>query len=181
MIYKTSNKLIPAFTVIEMLIVLIIMWILLMLVVGLSWNQIQKIQDKTVKEAIVSEWQSRYSRNLWSSSFAGIMYDNMEVNLIKNQGNIDFTYNTTDNTWIQNTFSDNFIIKYIGGVNEITLKYYPYKISCEIWKEKVENLNIIVRINDRKDYCFEIKQKNCRLLELSESKCDTLKKDLWVE
>lgn len=182
MIYKTNNKLISAFTIIEMLIVLIIMGILLMLVIGLSWDQIQKIQDKTVKESIVSEWQSRYSRNLWSSSFAWIMYDNMEIGLVRDENCINFTYNTTSNTWIENTFSDKFVIKYVGWNDDIKLKYHPYNISCEIWDEEdIEKLDVIVRINDRKDYCFEINQKNCRLIEMSESKCELLKKDTWIE
>lgn len=183
MIWKKNNKKISAFTLVEMLIVLIIMGILLMLVVWLSWDQIKKVQDKTVKETIISEWQSRYSRNLWSSSFAWIMYDSMEVNLVKDENKIDFIYNAMkDNAWIENTLSDKFVIKYINGVDNITLKYNPYKISCEIWDdEKTEKLDIIVRINDRKDYCFEINPKNCRLLEMSESNCDLLKGKSWIE
>lgn len=183
MIWRKNNKKFSAFTLVEMLIVLIIMGILLMLVVGLSWDQIKKVQDKTVKETIISEWQSRYSRNLWSSSFAWIMYDIMEVNLVKDENKIDFTYNAIkDNTTMQNTLSDKFVIKYINGVDNITLKYHPYKISCEIWdKENTKNLDIIVRINDRKDYCFEINPKNCRLLEMSESNCDLLRQKAWIE
>ena len=64
-----------AFTLIEMMIVLIIVWILLMATLYLSNEQIQKVKDKTVKEAILSEWQSRYSRNLWSSSIQWTIYD----------------------------------------------------------------------------------------------------------
>ena len=76
---KNQNMSHYGFTLIEMVIVLIIMWILLMLTVWLSWQQIQKVKDKTVKESILAEMQSRYSRNLWSSSIRWNMYNDMEV------------------------------------------------------------------------------------------------------
>ena len=111
------------------------------------------------------------------------MYDSMQINLVKDENKIDFVYNAIkNNTWIENTLSDKFVIKYINWLDNITLKYHPYKISCEIWdKENTENLDIVVRINDRKDYCFEINPKNCRLLEMSESNCDILKEKAWIE
>jgi prepilin-type N-terminal cleavage/methylation domain-containing protein len=61
---KNQNKKPYAFTLIEMLIVLIVMGIMLMVTLYLSGDQIQKVKDKTVKESILAEMQSRYSRNL---------------------------------------------------------------------------------------------------------------------
>jgi hypothetical protein len=29
-------------------------------------------------------------------------------------------------------------------------------------------------VNDNKDYCFEIDKQNCRMIDVSESKCDDL-------
>jgi hypothetical protein len=37
---------------------------MLMATVYMSGDQIQKVRDKTVKESILAEMQSRYSRNL---------------------------------------------------------------------------------------------------------------------
>jgi prepilin-type N-terminal cleavage/methylation domain-containing protein len=53
-----------AFTLIEMVIVLVIVGIMLSITMYLSAEQIQKVKDKTVKESIIAEMQSRYSRNL---------------------------------------------------------------------------------------------------------------------
>jgi prepilin-type N-terminal cleavage/methylation domain-containing protein len=61
---KDQNLLHYGFTLIEMLIVLIVMGILLIATLHLSVDQIQKVKDKTVKESILAEMQSRYSRNL---------------------------------------------------------------------------------------------------------------------
>lgn len=177
---KNQNISHKAFTLVEMIIVLIIMGILLMFTVGLSGQQIQKVRDKSVKESILAEMQTRYSRNLWSSSFAWEMYDNMVVKLAKWEGKIDFTYESNGKDIIENTFSDHFEIKYLtfnsdsaGGENSVNIKYSPYKISCEIWENK-NNVVIVARVNDSKDYCFEIKQKNCRLTEISEENCNIL-------
>ena len=248
---KNQNILLNAFTLIEMMIVLIIIWILLMSTVYLSWEQIQKVKDKTVKESILAEMQSRYSRNLWSSSFAGMIYDTMDITFSTWENKIDFTYNAKnsegnsiknkcdlngdwksntadadryyahcgawkpdkpqacdlDGNWKfntadevryyahcgawknivtenkENSFSDRFEIKYIAknyGYNGdtldptegITLKYSPYQMSCKIWgDENNKNVVIIARVNDNKIYCFEIAQKNCRLVAVSEEKC----------
>jgi len=159
--------------------------------VFLSGEQIQKVKNKTVKESILAEMQSRYSRNLWSSSFAGEMYDSMDVTFSSWSNQIKFKYNTGDNGgWIENIFSDRFEIKYIikdydyisvpsnsNLTGSISLKYLPYKISCTIWEEDegITNVVFVARVNDNKDYCFEINQKNCRLVEVSNSKCETLK------
>ena len=191
---KNQNISHKAFTLIEMMIVLLIMGIILLFTVGLSGQQIQKVKNKAVKESILAEMQMRYSRNLWSSSFSKVMYSTMDVKLAKWENKIDFVYNARDSKGnnIENTFTDFFEIKYlwinyiawkkVTEKSDIALEYSPYKISCKIWdNEKNESLVIITRVNNNKDYCFEIKQKNCRLTEMSEMDCDTLKRSAWIE
>ena len=175
-----------AFTLVEMIIVLIIMGIMLMFTVALSWQQIQKVKNKSVKESILAEMQTRYSRNLWSSSFAWKMYNTMNIKFTKWESKIDFLYDVVKNKLsdndIENIFSDHFEIKHItfnpdssspSDESNVNIKYSPYKISCEIWENK-SNVIIVTRVNDSKDYCFEIKQKNCRLTEISEENCNIL-------
>jgi len=191
MIQKRENQNVShkAFTLIEMVIVLIIMWIMLMFTVSLSGDQIQKVKNKAVKESILAEMQNRYSRNLWSSSFAWKMYNTMDVKLVKWENKINFKYDVIkkepEDKDIENTFTDHFEIKYIlfdsdnaisGGENSVDINYSPYKISCKIWENK-NKVVIVARVNDNKDYCFEIKQNNCRLTEISEEHCNTLTKD----
>ena len=172
-----------------MVIVLVVMWIMLMVTLFLSSDQIQKVKDKTVKESILAEMQTRYSRNLWSSSFAWVMYSTLDVTLYTEENKIDFNYNPIgDATGVNNTFTDNFKILGIypnyhfeGKPSEesdiMNLQYAPYKLSCKMWEgeQSYDNVVIIIRMNDSRDYCFEIKQKNCRLIEVSEEKCTTLK------
>jgi len=189
---KNQNKKHYAFTLIEMLIVLIVMGIMLMVTLYLSGDQIQKVKDKTVKESILAEMQSRYSRNLWSSSFAGTIYDHMDVTFSWWSNEISFSYYTGNNSeessepFFTNQFIDKYTIRYITPnydfnetpqeqISSITLQYNPYKISCKIWDEGYDNIIMVTRVNDSRDYCFEINQKNCRLIEVSEEKCKILK------
>ncbi len=185
---KSQNKKYKAFTLIEMLIVLIVMWIMLMVTLFLSGDQIQKVRNKTVKESILAEMQSRYSRNLWSSSFAWTMYDHMDVELTKWSNEFIFSYYTwnSEEPFLTNRLIDNFNIIYITTGynfeqasdapsidNTIKLKYIPYQISCEIeWNS--QNVVIVTRVNDSQDYCFEISKQNCRLIEISPEKCKIL-------
>ena len=181
---RNQNISLKAFTLVELVIVLVIIGIMLMATVYLSGEQIQKVKDKTVKESILAEMQSRYSRNLWSSSYGSwIIYDTMEINIENESNNINFEY-LNDNHEVQTgVFVDKFKIKYITtdydtleSLNYITLKYTPYNISCKIWDNEYTNLFVMVRVNDSRDYCFTIHQKNCRLIEMSELKCIDLKK-----
>lgn len=186
---KNQNKKYNAFTLIEMLIVLIVMWIMLMVTLFLSGDQIQKVRNKTVKETILAEMQSRYSRNLWSSSFAWTMYDHMDVEIWKWKNEFVFSYYTwnSEESFLTNRLVDSFKIIYITtGYNfeqtttiqpiegTIKLKYVPYQISCEIeWNS--QNAIIVTRVNDSQDYCFEINKQNCRLIEISSDKCKDFK------
>ena len=183
---ENQNNKYYAFTLLEMIIVLIIMGIMLLVTLRLSWDQIQKVKDKTVKESILAEMQSRYSRNLWSSSFGWKMYDTMTVDMKNGDNNINFKYTYWDHLNYENVFIDRFEVKYIGmdydftwnppaTESELKLEYNPYKLSCKIWEDK-KSATIIVRVNDSKNYCFEIKQKNCRLVDVSADKCETLSK-----
>ena len=164
-----------SFTLVEMVIVLLIIGILTMLTMWLSGDQINKVQDKTVKESFISEWQSRYSRNVWSSSFAGKMYEYMDLSLSWWANQLWFHYqmlNSEDS--IDNTFSDKFVI---SGDSNTTIRYTPYNIKCEWWKKdswwdidtwdmKNGNLKFMINVRDSRNYCFEINQNNCRLIEI---------------
>lgn len=161
-----------AFTLIEMIIVLIVMWILLMMSIWMSGSQVQKIQNKTVKESILSEWQSRYSRNLGSSSFAWEHYDTMNVEITSWSNQIKFIYSWDNITWSEIIFTDRFEIISVSWYNSpVTIKYNPYKISCSWWnwEEEEEKLQFTALVNNSQDYCFEINSKNCRLMEV---KCE---------
>ena len=191
-IKKLQYKSVSAFTLIEMVIVLVIIGILLMSTLYFTGEQIQKVRDKTVKESILAEWQSRFSRNLWSSSYEWKMYDHLDISLASGDNKITFDYipKNSEDTWVNNEFTDRFVISNIiinpnkyNSKENITFRYRPYQISCEWWDKDNKSDNIdtwsmnnsllfIARVNDSRDYCFEIQKKNCRLMEVSAERCN---------
>ena len=181
------------FTLVELLIVLVIVWMLTVFSLWISNDQIQKVKNKTVKESILSEWQSRYSRNLWSSSISWTIYKHMDITLSSWSNEIEisyFTWDNDENPFIENSFTNKFIIKNIFSweyntalstqdtLNDTTLEYYPYRIACKIknWENELDKITLTININNREnaDYCFELNSKNCRLIEVHSSKC-------WIE
>lgn len=190
-IKKLQHKSVSAFTLIEMVIVLVIIGILLMSTLYFTGEQIQKVRDKTVKESILAEWQSRFSRNLWSSSYGWKMYDHLDISLTSGDNKITFEYipKNSEDTGVNNEFTDRFVISNIiinpnnyDSTENITFRYRPYQISCEWWTKNDGNnidtrdmnnsLLFIARVNDSRDYCFEIQKKNCRLMEVSAERCN---------
>ena len=191
-IKKLQHKSVSAFTLIEMVIVLVIIGILLMSTLYFTGEQIQKVRDKTVKESILAEWQSRFSRNLWSSSYGWKMYDHLDISLTSGDNKITFKYipKNSEDTGVNNEFTDRFVISNIiidpnnyDSTENITFRYRPYQISCEWWNKKDDgddigiwimnnSLLFIARVNDSRDYCFEIQKKNCRLMEVSAERCN---------
>ena len=148
-----------AFTLIELMIVIPIIGIIVLLVMSLSGTQLQNLQQKVVKERILSTYQSYYSKNLTSSYFAGSRYETMHL-FLEQEGNA-FTFNfipaeSNDNDIKGNfdlanekmIFSDRFVIENIltnprdldptklAPKQRLTITYNPYEISCTIRAEE---------------------------------------------
>ncbi|MDR0607689.1 MAG: type II secretion system GspH family protein [Candidatus Peribacteria bacterium] len=104
-----------AFTLMEMLIVLIIMGIITMMTMGFTGDQLQKLQQKTVKEAMLSDYQSHYTKNLTSSRYAGQNYTGMTITFKSGSDTIQFEYVQANNEGYHiETFSDTFELNKIS-------------------------------------------------------------------
>jgi len=165
-----------AFTLIEMVIVLVIMGILLLMTISLTGNQLQRLQRKVIKESMLSEYQQRYSKNLTSSSFAAKQYDELHILFTKGSNTISFSYLQSEQTYRSAHHQDDFqIISIITNpdakgqnytsAEQVTLKLKPYEISCDIG-EGISALGFIIRIRDQKDYYLSLSSNTCRLKEV---------------
>lgn len=169
-----------------MMIVLIVMWFIVMMCMYLSWDIITKVKNKTIKENLLSERQSHYSRNISTSSHYWQIYNTLEINLKKWNNSLEFKYNLKDGNKTD-TFSDRFQISNIikwnnpttnwsnpetDWINDLTLTYTPYKINCVMQnndkpEDELNKIIITTKINNRENYCFEIYEQNCKLQEIS--------------
>ena len=118
----------------------------------------------------------------------------MEVSLEKGSNQVNFVYipRDDDNEQKETQFTDKFELRYITTnyfdevanpewLTGISLQYKPYQIYCHIWwddENSADNLVLVMRIDNNRDYCFEIQRQNCRLVEISEPICNSLK-DKW--
>ena len=102
-----------AFTLVEMLIVLLIMGVITMMTMGFTGNQLEKLQQKTIKEAMLTDYQSHYTKNLTSSRYAGKMYTEMEISFTSGDNKITYTYFFGDDNKLSETLSDKFQISRI--------------------------------------------------------------------
>ncbi len=114
----------------------------------------------------------------------------MDIELSSWSNEIKIWYFTWDDSaFLENSFTNRFSIKSIiqsgyditkhnqDTINSVTLEYTPYRIACKIknWDNELNKITLVVNVNELEnaDYCFEINNKNCRLIELPISKCET--------
>ena len=175
-----------AFTLIEIVIVMVIIGIITWMVMLLSGAQLQKLQYETLKQHILSEYQSRYSKNLTSSFHTNQRYDTMQMVLKAGESWIRFEYFTGEQTpyWTERIQGD-FVIEHIftdpdnyaapSPVTQLTWIFKPYEIACAL--KSVDNGNdihkiiLLTRLKEKKYYCFSIHANMCRMTVLSDEVC----------
>lgn len=171
-----------AFTLMEMMIVLIIMGIITMMTMGITGDQLHKLQQKTVKESLLAEYQTHYTKNLTSSRYAGQVYTGMTITFSSGANQISFNYyNGVPTPYHTETFSDSFEIQKIYTnpdgqqdnlypVSTLNLHFTPYQGNCKILnndgQEIQKNIAFVLKIKEMKDYCFSISPQMCRMVEV---------------
>ena len=165
-----------AFTLIEMVIVLLIMGVIVMLFASLTGNQIQRLHHKTVKEQILSSYQLQYSKNLTSSIFGGVSYETMKVTFTAGEDAVEFSYDTLGEPLPSFSMREDFVRDRIithpysqmgerRTIPSVTLTMTPYHIACSIG-ETLSQIVLVAQIKEQDYTCFEISSKTCRMREV---------------
>jgi prepilin-type N-terminal cleavage/methylation domain-containing protein len=168
-----------AFTLLEMILVLVIMGIITLMIMGLTGTQLQKLQQKTVKDTLLTAYQNRYSKNLTSSFFAGERYKKMTITFTSGSNEVQFAYFTGESTdaYFSDTFQGDFEVVGISNgsdvqfQNEVRLDFQPYEIPCTI--NSGDNRNeaiLLITMKQQKEYAFSISSKSCRMREIKSEK-----------
>ena len=97
-----------AFTLVEMIIVLIIMGIILLMTMGFMGNQLQRLQESRVKDSLLSNYQSHFSKNLTSSKYAGEFYETLQITFATDTEKILYEYFENDAVYWTEEFTDSF-------------------------------------------------------------------------
>lgn len=162
-----------AFTLIEMVIVLLIIGILMAATMRFWWNRIVDLKAQSIKEQFVWHYNDLYSQNMTSSFRNAQKYDTLM--LVFTTGMI---YRLDDGPLMNNLTLPNLELKNLRfWVEEISfpmanLLFIPYHLWCSInngphtWN--VLYFDLIIPENG-KQYCFEIISQTCKLVE---TKCN---------
>ncbi len=161
-----------AFTLIEIVIVLLVIGILMGATMRFWSNRITDLKAQTIKEQFVGRYNDLYSQNMTSSFHNGQKYEKMTVVLGQPFFYLLDAASFTDSiiTWYQLT---KFRFQPEGTTfTTANLVFAPYKLWCNIldndnpWDRLY--FDFIVPENGKK-YCFEIPSETCKLIE---NRCD---------
>ena len=180
-----------AFTLIEMLMVMLLLGVLTMMGMYFSNGQLIGIQEKTVKENFLSQYQYYYGKVLSSSYYLWEKYLTWEFILNSGSNQLSFSFLTWENWWIEESreFSISWSdlwwsIQHLSlssspsqELESLSLLLTPYQVGCvfswdkniltwkvtfDLWFNDVSN-----HLENNKKYCFEISSETCRIREIS--------------
>ena len=161
-----------AFTLIEIVIVLLVIGILMWATMRFWSNRITDLKAQTIKEQFVGRYNNLYSQNMTSSFRNGQKYEKMTVVLWQ-----PFFYLLDAVSFIEPTITwyllTNFRFQPEGSpFATANLVFTPYKLWCDIvdndnpWDRVYFDFNVP---ENGKKYCFEIPSETCKLIE---TKCN---------
>ncbi|HRX64053.1 MAG TPA: prepilin-type N-terminal cleavage/methylation domain-containing protein [Candidatus Absconditabacterales bacterium] len=163
------KKKIKAFTVLEIVIVIVIVGVLMGATMKFGGDRIGFLNQKNIKEQFLSSYENLYSQNLLTSYKNKKIYNKLELNFEKGSNHIGYQYlgYNDDLIFSGRTFVDggDYQISqlFLDGEEQDLIKVYlkPYDISCDLDEHKQGKICILV--NKSKEYCFLIKKDNCRI------------------
>jgi len=160
------------FTLIEILVVIVIMSILLALSLGISSGRVQILKEKYAQEQFVSTYNTLFSRNFLTNYYDGKIYDNLVINMTETKSGFYYSYNDTTNTSIHSGKTEiewNLIVNdlswFSSNLTSVDIIFKPYEFWCVLsgWNTTWNTLDITLRIDNKKDYCYTVDANLCRL------------------
>ena len=170
-------KKLKAFTIIELLIVIAIIWILMATTMKFSWDRISFLNNKNIQEQFVANFSSLQAENNMTNYHFWKIYQDLKINFVLEEDHFTYSYHnhdsaidtraTTTEWW---HYQINEIILDWDTTTEANIFMKPYTLWCTItnkdnndWK----NLKIWILVNDAKKYCFSIESNNCKIKTIS--------------
>ena len=147
-----------AFTLIEMVIVLVIIGILMGVTMKFSSNRIVDLKAQSLKDAFVDSYALAQSQNLASSYHWKFHYTTMTLTF---WNGILAQYDGSGDTQL---FSDMEHMKLTNVIWTQVLSLTPYHMGCTLNEWTWVSFNL--EVNGNKTYCFSINPNTCTLKEL---------------
>jgi type II secretory pathway pseudopilin PulG len=173
-----------AFTLVEIIIVIIIVWIMLSMTFSLWFSYVTKMRVKTDKEWLLSTYNviqaSARSSNYYQwekyqsvlTTFTAWSGESIQHSIIELDSTIvpvrSFSSQHGSITLVETTESGDPVVVTTAVVPTSVVTTTPYKIWCMIgWSDEITTLWITYTsaINDD-EYCFEIDAWSCKLKQV---------------
>lgn len=161
------------FTLVEVLIVIIIVWIMLGSTVFLWFAYLKTMQVRNEKQSITSMY-NEFSAVARTSNYHGwVRYDlmNMTIQEWVISADIDLSSGTSEDIWSFSLEDLSFVFSGSDSWWTIDISITPYKIGCsQIWVSDLGmavtgvDLQVVSSINNDV-YCFTISEDTCKLTE----------------
>ena len=175
------------FTLVEIIIVIVIIWILMAIGLGVNRGSIEKMKAKTATEQVTTifdtvflqvqasnyqMWNPYTGISLtlsWGANSVSYVYEIDQTRVpdaqnIERTANWDFSISTITTTWdFRNPQPEN-------KLDAVTIYYIPFLTTCEIKDSSNKDYNKIyfsVRPKGYKEACFSLNSKYCKLLAIS--------------
>jgi len=157
-----------AFTLLEMAIVLLVIWILMAATMRFGSGRIVDLKAQSIKEQFVWYYNELYSQNMTSSFRDGQKYEKMTIVLWETVYYRLDAVDKVDTKKPEFTLSNLRFESEWNSFDTAQLIFLLYKLWCDIMDndESWEKLyfDLIVPENG-KQYCFEIPSETCKLIE----------------
>ncbi len=160
-----------AFTLIEIVIVLLVIGILMAATMRFGSGRIVDLKAQSLKEDFVGYYNELYNQNMTSSYRDKIQYKNLIITFESG-----VWYQTDYNAIVLSSkLSDvvfrNFMLD-IKQASNVQIHLVPYQLWCTFTSQDITGNIFLFQLyvpQNGKQYCFEIKSETCKLIE---TKCD---------
>lgn len=172
MFNKLKLKKIRAFTILELTIVIIIIWVLMAATMRFGWDRISLLSNKNIQEQFLDNYSSLQSRNNMTNYYMWKIYQDLKLDFVEWEDHLAYTYKFYDFIYTGKTsvewgsYKINKIFLDWTSVASANVFMKPYTLWCTIDND-AELLEIGILVNDTKQYCFKIDADVCRIRNVS--------------
>lgn len=159
-----------AFTLVEMLVVIVVISLMIWLVMFSWWKNVTEIQFRSDKETFLSTFTKIRTNALSSNYYKDVKYESLEMEYDSNKNKIKISYVS----WWTNYDLENiyFTNSFFSWSSWFRISLYPYSLNCNLlYLDPNINNNwmSIVQLrskNKKYSYCFNMESSSCRLKEI---------------
>lgn len=151
-----------AFTLIEMVIVLLVIGVLMTATMRFGSGRIVDLKAQSLKEQFVGRYNDLYNQNMTSSFRDGTKYQQLTIGFGSGTW-----YQTDQGTPIFDSKLNGLVFRSFvideDETSSVNLSFAPYVIGCS-FEWSLFSFQVFVPENG-KQYCFEIPSETCKLIE----------------